>query len=201
MRTDTQDHEGELPQSAWRDGMIRAQAGDKQAYARLLQSLVPELERFVRARLRDPTASEDVVQNILLGLHRARHTYRPERAFEPWIFAIARNAVIDFQRKRKVRKRFEQSLEGVPEPSCEAEPEGRNPGVLSPELIRALEQLPAAQREAVELIKLQGLSVAEAAARAGTSAGALKVRAHRGYRALRAILQDVGSLQDVGTKP
>ena len=78
-------------------------------------------------------------------------------------------------------------LEGVPEPSVDpAEPFS---GSLSPEMERALAGLPRAQREAVELIHIEGLSAAEAAARAGVSAGALKVRAHRGYRALRASLR------------
>ena len=55
---------------------------------------------------------------------------------------------------------------------------------MAPELAAALEALPESQREAVRLVQIEGLSVAEAALRAGVSAGALKVRAHRGYRAL-----------------
>jgi len=188
-RKGSQEQDGKNPRGEWRSWMAAAQTGDAAAYERLLRSLVPELTRFVQGRLREPSAVEDVVQNILLALHRARHTYRSERPFEPWIFAIARNAVIDAQRKRSVRRRFEQSLDGAPEPSAEGEFPEVPPGSLSPELARALEKLPAAQREAVELVKLQGLSMQEAAERAGTSAGALKVRAHRGYRALRGLLE------------
>ncbi len=176
--------------SEWGLWMSQAQAGDAVAYERLLRALVPMLERFVRARLHDQQAAEDVVQNILLALHRARHTYRPERPFQPWIFAIARNSVIDSLRKQKVRRRFEQSLDGVPDPSQDT-PIGPEPDSISPELARALAQLPAAQREAVELVKLHGLSMQEAAERAGTTAGALKVRAHRGYRKLRGLLEEM----------
>ena len=166
--------------------MRLAQAGDSQAYHRLLTSLLPDLRAFVRSRLWDPAAAEDVVQNVLLSVHRARNTYRPERPFAPWLWAIARNAIIDAHRARGVRQRREVSLETVDEPAQPASlPEDQE---LSPQLAQALDSLPPSQREAVELIHVEGLSVSEAAVRAGTTPGALKVRAHRGYRALRAIL-------------
>ena len=178
---------------SWSEWMARAQSGDAEAYERLLQSVIPELRGFVRGRVRDPSAVEDVVQNVLLSLHRARHTYRPERRFSPWLWAIARNAVVDAYRARGVRARREVPLDSIEEPS-QPEPAVVE-GALSPHLTQALAALPAAQREAVELIHLQGLSVAEAAERAGTTAGALKVRAHRGYRALRTLL---GPREDLG---
>jgi RNA polymerase sigma-70 factor (ECF subfamily) len=165
--------------------MAAAQRGEVEPYRRLLEALLPEIRRFAVRRLRDLTAAEDVVQNVLLSLHRARHTYRPERPFEPWIWAIARNALIDAQRSRRARAVREVPLEEALE-SAEAEPVRSL--AISPELRRALESIPAAQRQAVELVQIEGLSVAEAAARAGTTAGALKVRAHRGYRALRRLL-------------
>lgn len=167
--------------------MIAAQEGDRILYERLLQSLLPGLRGFVRARLMDASAAEDVVQNVLLSIHRARHTYRPEQPFAPWLWAIARNAVIDAQRARSVRLRREVPLDTVSEsqqPEASV-PENRS---LSPRLRQALSELPTSQREAVEMIHVKGFSVAEAAARVGISPGALKVRAHRGYRALRARL-------------
>src|SRR5262245_7732535 len=169
----------------WGAWMAAAQRGEVEPYRRLLEALLPEIRRFAVRRLRDLTAAEDVVQNVLLSLHRARHTYRPERPFEPWIWAIARNALIDAQRARRARALREVPLEEAVE-SAEAEP--ARSLAISPELRRALESIPAAQRQAVELVQIEGLSVAEAAARAGTTTGALKVRAHRGYRALRRLL-------------
>lgn len=174
----------------WAEWMAAAQKGDGEAYERLLHSVLPDLRAFVRSRLGDPSSVEDVVQNVLLSIHRARHTYRPERRFAPWLWAIARNAVIDAQRARSVRLRREVPLDLTDEP---AQPErGHQDRPLPARLTRALAELPATQREAVELIHLQGLSVAEAAARAGTTPGALKVRAHRGYRRLRARLEGAG---------
>ena len=171
--------------------MGRAQDGDAGAYEKLLTEVLPTLRRFVGARLREPALAEDVVQNVLFSVHRARHTYRRERPFGAWLLAIARNAVVDAQRARGRRALREVA---VPDPEVHAPPsEADEAGALeaeplSPRLQRALEALPPRQREAVELLHLQELSAKEAAKRAGTSPGALRVRAHRGYRALRALL-------------
>ncbi len=171
----------------WAEWMAAAQGGDSVQYERLLQSILPLLRGFVRGRLGDPSSVEDVAQAVLFSIHRARHTYRPERPFGPWLWAIARNAVIDAQRARSVRLRREISLDAVGEVAQPQAPKPENLA-LSPRMIDALSQLSASQREAVELIHLKGLSVAEAAAQVGVSSGALKVRAHRGYRALRKLL-------------
>ncbi len=121
-------------------------------------------------------------------MHRFRHTYRPERAFAPWLGAVARNASIDALRARARRLRHERSGEVDVAAEPEVSPAEPGDGALSPELAGVLEALPESQRTAVELLHLEGLSVKEAAARVGVSPGALKVRAHRGYRALRARL-------------
>lgn len=176
--------------------MALAQEGDKAAYERLLVDILPALRSFTRRRLGDDVAAEDVVQEVLLSVHRARRTYRPERPFDPWLFAIARNAIIDFQRMRARRWQKEEVL---PEDDLlqDASPvvhglesaEREKPGSeLSPALDEALAKLPEAQREAVKMIHVEGLSVLEAALRAKVSPGALRVRAHRGYRALRTLL-------------
>jgi len=177
---------GGVPDHQWRTWMIAAQGGDRAAYDRLLRALLRPLRNFVRRRVSDPAAGEDLVQEVLLSIHRARHTFRPERPFAPWWRAIARNAIVDWMRRQGRRR--EQSLEGI-EPAAD---EGAATGAeaLSPELVEALEALPANQRQAVELIHVHGLSVAEAAARVGVTAGALKVRAHRGYKALRQRLKE-----------
>jgi RNA polymerase sigma-70 factor (ECF subfamily) len=163
--------------------MTAAQQGDAVAYEKLLGELLPQMRGFVSNRVFDAGAREDVVQNVFLSVHRARHTYRCERPFTPWLYAVARNAVTDYTRARARRSAREAPLESAAEPRApSAAPEGEP---LAPELVRALEQLRDSQREAVVMLQLEGLSVAEAAERAGVSPEALKVRAHRGYRALR----------------
>lgn len=173
----------------WGAAMAAAQAGDQDAYRMLLEDVLPFVRRQVRSRISASADAEDVVQNALIAIHRGRHTYRPERPFGPWMRTVVRHCMIDWFRERGRRTRRELAVE---EPDLFAHPAvDREPGSdeLSGPLAAALAALPANQREAVELIHLHGLSVAEAALRAGVSPGALKVRAHRGYRALRAKLE------------
>jgi len=167
--------------------MAAAQEGDATAYETLLREIAPALRVFVGMRVREVSAAEDVVQNVLLSLHRARHTYQPDRPFGPWLRAIARNAVTDSLRARSRRAEREAPLPDSDLIADTREP-SRADAPLSPRMARALEELPPAQREAVLLIHVRELSVVEAAERAGISVSALKVRAHRGYKALRALL-------------
>jgi len=162
--------------------MGRAQQGDQEAYRRLLDDLVPMLRAFLRRRVFNVSEVDDIVQDVLLAMHRARHTYDPARPIEPWIFAIARNVTIDHTRRHLARSGWETMVEELPDTPGEID------APLAPRLDEALEKLPAAQREAFRMLKLEGLSVDAAAERAGTTPGALKVRAHRAYKALRLLL-------------
>jgi RNA polymerase sigma factor (sigma-70 family) len=177
-------------ENQWRSWMLAAQQGDAEGYEQLLRDLLPALRGYARRRLASPELAEDLVQNVLLSIHRARHTYRPERPFGPWFWSIARHALIDVHRARGARIQLEAALplavEGLSAPGDDAD--SLEAPLRLRDLERALGQLPDRQQEAVRLLHLEGLSVKEAAVRAGTTAGALKVRAHRGYRALRRLL-------------
>ena len=164
--------------------MERVQRGDREAYGALLVDVSAPLLHFLRRRIRDPHELEDVYQDTLVAVHRARHTYDPSRPFDPWLFAIARHVVIDHLRRRATQASRELLVDDVPDVPADAA--AADPA--QPRLAEALGRLPAAQREAFEMLKLDGLSVAAAAARAGVTTGALKVRAHRAYKALRALL-------------
>jgi len=181
--------------------MTAAQAGDRAAYELLLTSLLAPLRAFVRRRGVEAGAVEDVVQEILLSIHRARHTWRADRPFDPWMWAIARNASTDAlrgqtrERSRRVPAPGGSGGDSNPVEALAADERSSNPEAqlaaaeLTPRLAEALSRLPASQREAVELLYVEQLSVGEAAARAGVSPAALKVRAHRGSRALRSALR------------
>lgn len=171
--------------------MAAAQRGDAEAYRTLLDEIIPAVRGMVLSRVFDRTAAEDVVQNVLLSIHRARHTYRPERPFKPWLSAVTRNAIIDSFRESGRRRDREVEVELIEEfaaPVGEGHPDEAE---ISPVLAEAIAELPEKQREAVRLVQVEGLSIAEAAKRAGVTPGALKVRAHRGYKALRRSLGDV----------
>jgi RNA polymerase sigma-70 factor (ECF subfamily) len=162
--------------------MRRAQEGDVDAYRTLLDDLGPALTRFLARRVADPQDLEDVYQETLLALHRARHTYRPSQPFEPWLFAIAQHVVAQHARSRSRRMYREVLMAQAPERS------GETSSQLKHEVAEAVLALPASQREAFDLLQLEGLSTAVAAARTGVTAGALRVRAHRAYRTLREFL-------------
>lgn len=162
--------------------MADVQRGDRAAYRALLDDIAPALQQFVRRRVRDSEEAKDVYQDILMALHRARRTYEPGRPFDPWLFAIARRVVGRRRGERIAREARELHPAVLPEVPIDGD------GQVKLELERALGRLPAGQREAFMLLKLDGLSIERAAPLAGTTAGALKVRAHRAYRALRRLL-------------
>ena len=170
----------------WSSLMRAGQGGDHEAFEDLLREILPKVRSHVFGRLGGREHAEDVVQNVLLSIHRSRHTYHPTRPFKPWLNAVMRNAVIDALRARRHEWRHREFEEhDIP---AEDDPIPGDNGRISPELESALAELPDTQREAVQLLHVEELSVQEGAARTGTSAGAFKVRAHRGRIRLREIL-------------
>jgi RNA polymerase sigma factor (sigma-70 family) len=169
----------------WSIAMARAQDGDREAYRRLLEGIAPYLRFLVRRRMGSAGELEDTVQDILLTVHSIRHTYDPARPFGPWLVAIAERRVVDALRRRGRREAREAPLESMEETFAD-------PGANHPEaaaegraLREAVERLPPAQREAIRLLKLNEMSLKEAAAASGMSIAALKVATHRGLRSLR----------------
>jgi RNA polymerase sigma-70 factor (ECF subfamily) len=173
----------------WSAMMAAVQAGDGAAYGRLLHALLPVLRILVRRSRIEAPHVEDVVQDVLLALHRVRHTYDPALPFLPWIAAIARRRAIDAQRRFRRQGANEepasQSIETFADPTANTDIETREWREL---LGRAIAELPPKQRQAVELVKLREMSVAQAAAASGQSEGAVKVNVHRAIKALRVLL-------------
>ena len=167
--------------------MRQAQAGDQTAYAELLGMLTFVTRQFARRKSGDVPWVEDVVQETLISVHRARHTYDPARPFAPWFYAIAAHRVVDvFRRERRVASR-ERGSDVLPEPV--AKPVVERAGGVDMDVVRAaLAALPARQREIVEGLKLRDESVRDLAGRLGMSESAVKVTAHRGYQALKKLL-------------
>ena len=167
--------------------MQAAQAGDAEAYLELLRAITPRIRRTV-ARQRGfagPEAVEDLVQDVLLSLHVVRATYDPGRPFMPWLLAILRNRLVDGARRygRTVREVAVDDLD-VTFSQTATNPDQEASGDVHV-LQRAIHALPAGQRQAIELLKLQELSLNEASAVSGQSVGALKVATHRAMAALR----------------
>ena len=169
-------------------GLMRlAQEGDQAAYASLLVLLTSATRQFARARLGAVPWIDDVVQETLLAVHRARQTYDPGRPFAPWFYAVASSRMIDvIRRERRVTSR-ELPGDVLPEPSV-AEPPGRED--IDVEAIHAaVASLPPRQREVIEALKFRDQSVREVAGHLSMSESAVKVTAHRGYQALKRLLR------------
>jgi RNA polymerase sigma-70 factor (ECF subfamily) len=162
--------------------MERWQQGDPEACRELLDSIGPSLTYFLRRRVADPHELEDVYQEVFMAIFQARHTYESGRPFEPWLFAIARNIAVDYSRRHWARSRWEELAAEPPEQTTDTS------NAPAPELSAVLAELPRNQREAFSMLKLDGMSVEAAAARAGVSRGALKVRAHRAYKSLKRLI-------------
>jgi len=171
--------------------MDRYAAGDDAAFGALYDALAPRLHGFLIRQLRDRTHAEDLLQQTMLQIHCARATYVTGAEVVPWAFAVARNLVIDAHRRRTTRREVElDDGDGTHDrPSIQPSPDDAAQSREAAATIqRVLATIPEPQRVAFELLKYDGLSLAEAAEVLGASVGAVKVRAHRAYEALRAAL-------------
>lgn len=168
--------------------MDRYACGDDDAFAELYDLLSGRLYAFVLRRAGDSSRAEDLVQQTFLQMHCAREGYVRGADVLPWAFCIARRLLIDGYRK------------GSREVLCGDDLDERLADEFGPDQIlrskqaaalvtQTLAALPEAQRAAFELIKYDGLSLAETAEVLGTTVSAVKLRAHRAYEALRAALR------------
>jgi RNA polymerase sigma-70 factor, ECF subfamily len=169
--------------------------GDAGAFRELYTLVAPRLLGYLLKMARDRAVADDLLQQTFLKVHRARAAYVRGADPLPWIYSIAHRTFIDHTRKHKravVRVGEGDELPEVAAAITGESDDRRDDGRADPEAVAAaldaLAELPAPQREAVVLTKLDGKSVAEAAEIAGTTVGAMKVRAHRGYEALRKVL-------------
>lgn len=171
--------------------MVRGQRGDSDAYRNLLLGITPYLRTIANRVHRNASDAEDTVQDILLTLHAVRHTYDPSRPFKPWLAGIARHRVADRLHALGRVVAGEVTLESEHE-SLTAPDQNIDLALDSRALDTALRALPMGQRQAITLLKLQEMSLKEAAERSGMSIASLKVSAHRGIKALRHLLGQGG---------
>jgi RNA polymerase sigma-70 factor (ECF subfamily) len=164
--------------------------GDAGAFDQLYARVAPRLLGYLIGLIGDRPTAEDLLQQTFLKLHEARDVYVRGADPVPWLYTIAHRTCLDEVRRRG-RAKVSVTKDGtLPDPGAVAEPEGDGaPGRSSATALAALAQLPANQREALVLTKLHGHSVAQAAQIAGTSPGAIKLRAHRAYARLRSLLK------------
>jgi len=173
----------------WTGLMRAAMAGDARAYRRLLDAVTPVLRAAARRGLaragQPPDQSEDIVQEILLAVHLKRQTWDTAAPFAPWLFAIARNKLIDALRRRGRRvfvdiDDFAETIAGPPDQDR----------VAAREVAAHLQRLPSRQRDVLQAIALDSASIKETATKLAMSEGAVRVALHRGLANLAARLRD-----------
>jgi RNA polymerase sigma-70 factor (ECF subfamily) len=169
----------------WSILMARAQNGDADAYRCLLGEITPYVRSLAARQHRDPGDVEDAVQDVLLTVHAVRQTYDPTRPFGPWLLTIANRRLVDRLRRLQRLKSREAAFTAEHETFPAARANMDTEISARRELAAALEGLPVGQRRAIRLLKLEELSLKEAAAASGMSVAALKAATHRALRNLR----------------
>lgn len=175
--------------------MGRYQAGDAAAFDVLFKAVSPRIYPYLVRSARDRAVADDLLQEVFLNVHRARATYHPGSPVLPWIFAIARHAAAS--RARSVTRKREDVREDLSDiPAAQPDPEPDDPRMEA--ITEAIAELPESQREVVMMLKVSGLSLADVAKATGSTVGAVKLKAHRAYEALRKKLaaRGVGRKED-----
>lgn len=173
----------QAPDTSLEHLMRLAQQGDKRAYADLLRQITPTLKAFVARRLGRSADIDDVVQDILLSIHRAGHTFDTDRPFKIWMFTIARYRLNDHLRQMYRKGAIpEISLDDLTQEisATDVTEQGDRREYLN----NALNHLPDKQRKIITMMKVEGHTAEDTAKVMGMTSTAVKVAAHRAYKAL-----------------
>ena len=167
-----------------RELLVQGLDGDAAAYHQFLKALSAHLRAFFRKRLfQRPDEVEDLVQETLLAVHNQRQTYRTDQPLTAWVHAIARYKLIDLLRARALHDALTDPLDDELEVFAASDSDAAD---ARQDLGKLLAGLPERQRLPIVHVKLEGLSVVEAARLTGMSESAIKIGVHRGMKALAA---------------
>jgi RNA polymerase sigma-70 factor (ECF subfamily) len=168
--------------------MLAYAGGDQAALRAIFERYAPILVRLLTRQVGRPADAQDLVQQTFLQLHRARGDFKADMRLRPWIMTIALNLARDLLRRRGRRPETTMEEEALPAAVAIQPVEGAGNDVAQ-RVRLALATLPKDQREVIELHWFDQLSFNEIGAIVGASSGAVRVRAHRGYVALRKTLE------------
>ncbi len=177
--------EGCTGDEGWGELLSAAQKGDAAAYRVFLTSVTPFIRAVVRNRGRWADDVDDVVQDVLLTVHRVRHTYEPGRPVKPWLAAIATRRSIDALRRRGRIGAQEVHNEPAYETFADSLANNENAVDAAQVLKQMTADLSPGQKKALELVKLKEMSLVEASSVSGQSVAALKVNIHRAMKKMR----------------
>lgn len=167
--------------------MRQSLAGDKLAYTELLRATARLLRPFLSWRLSFESEVDDVLQEILISIHKARHTYDGKRPYKPWCYAIATFRLRDYLRRHysdQLRHAVDiAELENILQ-------EDVTESAISYESISGeIQRLPEKPATILKLMHQEGYTAKEVAEKLGMTESAVKVAAHRAYKVLRQKLE------------
>lgn len=169
--------------------MVAALDGDAEAHRQLLTRVGARLRAYFKSRLkridRSATEAEDLVQEVLIAIHTRRHTYDRAQLFTPWVYAIARYKLVDHLRRTRASMN-DIAIESASEVVAHDDHEAIESGL---DLEKLLAGLSPKMKQAIQHVKLEGLSVREAARRTGMSESSVKVSVHRGLKTVARLIR------------
>lgn len=177
----------EIREQRWAEAMRAGRRGDAAAYERLLGEIAQALRGMIRRRLVRAGfgghETEDLVQEVLIGLHLKRHSWEEDRPFLPWLHAIARYKLTDACRRLRREALHRRDISDEQWSNLfEAPEDDTDRGLV--DLERHMNSLPPGQRDVVNALAVEGASVKATAERLRTSEGAVRVTLHRALRRL-----------------
>lgn len=174
-----------------RERLLKALEGDATAYAQFLAELARHLRAYFRKRLSGlPDEVEDMVQETLIAVHNQRHTYDPAQPLTAWIFAIAHYKRVDMLRRNALRQAHHVPLDAFMIDEISSTHSAEDAGQAKRDLAQLLATLPQRMRLPIQCVKLDGMSIAEAAQQCSMSESAVKVGIHRGLKKLASLIRE-----------
>lgn len=176
-------------EDTWQDWAIKAQQGDKKSYSLLLKDLAPYIRNVITPALANPDWAEDIVQEVLISIHKSLKTYDPERSFKPWLFAIISFRKTDFLRKhynRRDDKKVDLENAGFQKTHVT---EPLHAGELK-DVESAMQSLPEKQQHILRRVKIEGYTAQEVANEMGMTVSAVKVSVHRSLNKVKEKLEN-----------
>ncbi len=168
----------------WSNLAAKAQAGDKQAYAQLLNDIIPFTKSVIAGRLANPDWIDDITQEVLLSVHKSLKTYDPRMPFRPWLTAIIGFRKTDYLRKHYRQRDQKQMSVDVAEVHDLYVTNNEHAGEYK-DIEEALNELPEKQRKVFQMIKIEGFTTQEVADKMNMTESAVKVSAHRTMKKLQ----------------
>jgi RNA polymerase sigma-70 factor (ECF subfamily) len=171
------------------------QVGNKEAYRKLLRLLSERISIHLKRKIFDKDDQDDVLQEVLMGIHKALPSYDLSRPFRPWLSAIVHYKTVDyFRRKTKNSEEFlpPEKVELIPEPTQETSEKEEFWEDRREKLENVLPKLSKKQRQVFQLMKREGRTVVETALELGITISDAKVSSHRAMEKLKKLIKDTG---------